>query len=60
MKIIRQGNPRNEKTTRRFECNRCGCVFEMNEGEFRMIPVCMHDYLIVTTCPCCNEKVFSE
>lgn len=39
MKIIRPGLPKEElerrlKETKRFECEKCGCIFEADKGEY--------------------------
>lgn len=35
MKIIKHGTPKCNKSDRRFRCNNCGCVFEVEYGEYK-------------------------
>ena len=52
MKIIKAGKvPEKVKRDKRFECLKCGCVFDAEEGEYK----CEEFYGYSAQCPCCGE-----
>lgn len=62
MKIIKQGLTKEQlekrlKQTKRFECDKCNCVFEADKGEYEE----EQDYIYITrtcTCPNCGNRAF--
>lgn len=58
MKIIKEGKI---DTTRRFHCERCGCVWEAEKGEYESTPQMaqQHDGLKAywMKCPTCGNYV---
>ena len=60
MKIIKEG--KKLVRTKRVTCNDCGCIFEVDEGEYQIstqIEV-MHDGLgnYNCECSCCHQTVY--
>lgn len=59
MKIIKQGDLDKLKQTKRFECKKCGCVFEAEKSEYDIVN--NDDYFYSTLyraeCPCCKDCV---
>lgn len=60
MKIIKQGDLNKLKLTKRFECKKCGCVFEAEKAEYDIVN--NDDYIYCSTlyraeCPCCKNYV---
>ena len=53
MKIIKQGN---YNPIKRFECDKCGCVFEAEKGEYQFLPFKENEYLC--KCPTCENFVW--
>lgn len=57
MRVIKQGDLARVESLRRFECERCGCVFEASGTEYRT----EHDYrngvYFVMECPTCHKSV---
>lgn len=56
MKIISHGKP--ISITRRFVCNKCGCIFEANENEYTYI-MCMNQDNYYCKCPDCGTVVYT-
>lgn len=58
MKIIKEGNI---NATKRFECKRCGCIWEADKGEYEYTPLMaiQHDNLkpYWMKCPICKSCV---
>ena len=55
MKVIKKGKI--PKTTERFTCPNCGCVFECEKGEYAYDLVL--DYY-EAKCPTCSKKVYID
>ena len=56
MKIIEPGIQQDEKGTRRFECKKCRCVFEMDRSEYKeFLYRKRSEYYAI--CPNCREFV---
>lgn len=58
MKIIKEGDYHKIWQAKRFECNRCGCIFEAKSNEYII------DYQYNTPyyrahCPFCDNMVYS-
>lgn len=58
MKIIKNG--RETKHTRTFKCKHCGCVFEADTSECRIIGVEWKSVEYYINCPCCNAETASR
>lgn len=59
MKIIKEGNKELLKKTKRFNCDKCGCVFEADKGEYKCYTQYNTDkYYCV--CPCCKNDAYEE
>lgn len=59
MKIIKLGVT--DKKTKQFTCDKCGCVFEADKGEYRFADQmeALHDGIeAVCDCPHCKSKVY--
>ena len=59
MKIIKDGNI--DRETKRFTCKKCGCVFEADKDEYRLVTSTAHQYdgiEAVCDCPCCDANVY--
>lgn len=56
MKIIKPGKI---PETKRFECRKCGCIFEATNSEYEeeKDTDCADIYYWAINCPCCREKV---
>lgn len=57
IKIIRQGDKDNVVEIRRFECYKCGCVFECTEKEYKIRSGGKNDLVYSISCPTCNSEV---
>ena len=57
MKIIKEGDLKRLDTTRRFECEACGCIWEANASEYRK-EWDGNDTLIVCECPTCQKTSY--
>lgn len=59
MKIIKQGIEQTK--AKRFECAKCGCIFEANKDEYRFTDVIgqLHDNLPAYYCRCPNCRTDS-
>ena len=60
MKIIKEG--RKPDMTKRFECKRCGCIFEADEGEWFNTDKDYNDPRPSANCPFCGDdkRVFEQ
>lgn len=60
MKIIKEG--RKPDMTKRFECKRCGCIFEADEGEWFNTNKDYNDPRPSANCPFCGDdkRVFEQ
>lgn len=59
MKIIRSGEPNRHQSVKRFECDRCGCVFEAGDGEYEVGNITYYwGKVCVSKCPHCTNRVF--
>jgi len=59
MKIIKEGDLNKIKKIRRFKCEKCGCIFEAEEDEYK----CGNQYNEIyyyCSCPCCNQTAYTE
>lgn len=61
MKIIRSGEPNRHQSIKRFDCEKCGCVFEADGGEYQRVDDCYVGNLgfVYCVCPCCGGRVFA-
>lgn len=59
MKIISRGKPQ-EITAHRFVCSECGCVFEVENTEYKhMFDIDkLEDHYLVEGCPECGSNVY--
>lgn len=58
MKIIKKGKI--PKTTKRFACPNCGCVFECEEGEYSLYFSQRDGDWLETDCPTCGTRVVRD
>lgn len=58
MKIIKKGKI--PKTTERFACSNCGCVFECEKGEYTYHSYQRDGYYYEAKCPTCGTKVYRD
>lgn len=56
MKIIKEGDLRKLLRTKRFTCKACGCVFEMDKGEYKVDMQYNEEYCWCV-CPTCKQTV---
>lgn len=57
MKIIKRGDPAAlAKLTQRFECKRCGCIFEATWSEYDEAHVWKNRDMRTCECPECRKK----
>lgn len=56
MKIIKEGDLSRLPTARRFECERCGCVFDASAAEYR-IETAKNGAFRCCPCPTCRMEV---
>lgn len=54
MKIIKEGKI---GTTRRFNCERCGCIWEAKKGEYEPTPPVGDLKFYWMKCPTCGKYV---
>ena len=59
MEIIKQGNLNLAKAIRTFRCDKCGCVFKAEKGEYQ-IRSHYNDTLFVCECPTCHVTAYEE
>lgn len=57
MKIIKDGDLERLDTTRRFECSKCGCIFDASASEYHK-EWDMNNTLLACECPTCHEYVW--
>ena len=58
MKIIKHGNPHsNSFRTYRFDCSKCGCIFEMSSMELMMQQSSIV-FTATTKCPECDNLCY--
>ena len=60
MKIIKEGDLKRLDTTRRFECPKCGCIFEATAAEYRKVQGRYNELHIGCNCPTCHEYVWRD
>lgn len=61
MKVIRMGEK--HLPIKRFTCRSCGCVFEAEEGEYKVasnIEWAKYGFNAKCECPYCGEMVYSH
>ena len=58
MKIIKKGTK--PKTTKRFTCSNCGCIFECDEGEYEKHFDQRDGGYSEAICPTCGVRVVNE
>lgn len=56
MKIIKEGDPAKLITAKRFECNKCGCVFEADKDEYKS-GMQYNETYFYCKCPFCGYTV---
>lgn len=61
MKIIKQGLPKEEveriaKATKQFTCERCGCIFEADKGEYSVRQCGYNETEYYCICPNCEIR----
>lgn len=61
MNIIKQGKSKEEvermiKATKRFECERCGCIFEANKDEYSCRQCGYNESEYYCICPNCEMR----
>ena len=57
MKILKPGDVSKLDDTRRFECNKCGCVFEATKAEYRGQSLSDDEWIYACECPVCKYTV---
>ena len=60
MKIITKGDVRKARKVIRFECKRCGCVFEADSTEFDKEFIASNEWYYHCKCPTCKKGVRSD
>ena len=56
MKIIKEGDKSRLHTIIRFECDKCGCVFEADETEYKTGYTDYYCTFVSCDCPTCGKK----
>lgn len=56
MKIIKVGDMNRLNTMHRFECERCGCVWEADASEYRIESDYRNGRYYVCKCPTCMRE----
>ncbi len=59
MKIIKEGDISKLKKTKRFECKKCGCIFEADKTEYK-ISSQYNEFYTYATCPFCGNAYTFE
>lgn len=59
MKIIKEGGFDTFRRIKRFECTRCGCIFEADETEYRSGSYYNETYYYCE-CPFCKRNTSNE
>lgn len=57
MKIIKEGDLARVTSTRRFECERCGAIWEADASEYRVECDFRNGHYCVMACPTCRRDV---
>lgn len=57
MRIITQGAASDK--LKYFECLKCGCVFEVSTGEYK-VGMMYNEIFCYAVCPCCNQTTYNE
>lgn len=57
MEIIKHGKQEEPKTVEVFRCFACGCLFEANVAEYKIM---VDDTLVIHSCKCpeCSHKAY--
>lgn len=58
MKVIKQGNLRNADILVRFDCGKCGCVFQCDTGEYEKHSGRYNGVDLSAICPTCKRRVY--
>lgn len=59
MIIIKQGDPDAIKEYKRFECKKCGCIWEAERGEYKSGNQYNETYYY-STCPTCSVVAYTR
>lgn len=59
MKIIKAGNKNRLLQIKRFQCQRCGCIFEATKDEYYSDQQ-YNDIYYFCQCPCCRNRNAQE
>ena len=59
MKILKEGSLNKINKIKRFECNKCGCLFEANKNEYKISSQYNQEY-VYCECPFCHKTVYGE
>ena len=57
MIIIKQGDPDAIKNYKRFKCNRCGCIWKAEKGEYKFGSQYNEGYYHMP-CPTCGKETY--
>lgn len=57
MKVLVPGNPKKERPDLQFCCNRCGCVFIAEYGEYKIFDSQIDGRSYDAKCPCCGNSI---
>lgn len=60
MKIIKDGNLRKFKETKRFTCKYCDCIFEADNTEYTVHQDQVQGPWLDVHCPCCKAGLFFD
>ena len=60
MKIIRQGDLSRLDKTRRFQCHDCGCIWDVNQTEYRYESDGRNGDTWICECPTCGRKSYDS
>lgn len=60
MKIIKPGDLSRIKKIKRFECPKCGCVFEADKEEYQHHASWRNIDVYACKCPTCDGKCYLE
>lgn len=61
MKIFKKGTPtKPESKTKEFKCRICGCEFEAEDGEYKVIHNYRNDTYYEVECPFCKRVHFAN
>lgn len=58
MKIIKSGDKEKARCVKRFECYRCGCIFEADNTEYETKMNFENEYHAVINCPTCDARLY--